>query len=72
MRLKMLQMQMLHMMSWSSWEVVDRNVWWPIVIIYSSASFHAIPSLDFFDIYEVNDLGVGKMKNSGVSKIVGQ
>lgn len=48
--------------------VADCNVSW---IIYSRASFHAIPSLDFFDIYEVNDLGVGKMKNSGVSKIVG-
>ena len=49
--------------------VADCDVSW---IIDSGASFNATPSWDFFPTHEANDLDVVKMRNSGVSKIVGK
>ena len=49
--------------------VADCEVSW---VIDSGASFHATPSRDFFTTYEANDLGVVKMGNNEVSKIVGK
>lgn len=43
----------------------------PNWVIDSNASFHAIPSRDFFTTYEASDLGMVKMRNDSTSKIIG-
>lgn len=48
--------------------VTDYDASW---IIDSGESFYVTPSWDFFTTYEANNLGVVKMRNSGISKIVG-
>lgn len=41
----------------------------PNWVIDSNTSFHATPSRDFFTTYKASDLGVVKMRNSGLLKL---